>query len=150
VRRSTVEWAMADSADELILKMQHLQAQAKASLESGRLRAGLERVKSAAQKLAAREQVEVASLEKVQADAEGEMDKLSQGGVHPGQEPAFVAARHHAEEAKKQLVRARAQLNFALDRVSEVERREFEAFQAEVRAQIHADVVDDPQFNKGG
>ena len=141
---------MADSADELILKMQHLEAEAKASLEAGKLRAGLDRLKSAAQRLAWKEQTEVAALEKVEAEAEATIERLVKEGVHEGGgAAAYLAARQRAEDAKRQLIRARAQLNFALDRMSEAERREFEAFHAEVRAETHADQADDPLFNKG-
>jgi hypothetical protein len=47
------------------------------------------------------------------------------------------------DEAKKRLVKARAQLNFALDQMTEVERREFEAFHAEVRAETHGALADE-------
>jgi hypothetical protein len=141
---------MPDSSDELILKMQHLEAEAKASIESEKLRSGLDRLKSAAQKLAWKEQTEVAALEKSQAEAEAEIEKHTKGGLHEGGEAtAYVAARQRAEDTKHQLIRARAQLNFALDRMSEVERREFEAFHSEVRAQQHTDLADDPLSNKG-
>ena len=134
---------MSDSADDLILKMQHLEAQAKASLEAGRLRVGLERLKTAAQRLAVKEQAEVAALEKRQADAEAEMETLGKEAMRPEKAPAWVSARQRAEESKRALVHARAQLNFALDKMSDVERREFEAVNAELRAQIHGDVAND-------
>lgn len=134
---------MADSADDLILKIQHLGAQAKASLEAGRLRVGLDRLKTAAQRLALKEQIEVATLEKREAEAEAEMETLSGGGLKTEGASAYVAARQRAEETKRQLVRARAALNFALDKMSEAERREFEAVNADLRAEIHGDLAND-------
>jgi hypothetical protein len=140
---------MADSSDELILKMQHLAAQAKASMEAEKLRPGTDRLKSAAQRLAWKAQNEVATLEKTIADADLEIEKFSKEGLQSNNAVAYTSARRRAEEAKHQLIRARAQLNFALDRLSEAERREFEAFHAEVRAQQHGDLAEDPLFNKG-
>ena len=140
---------MADSPDELILKMQHLEAQAKESGAARAARDGLDRLKSAAQRLAWKAQTEVAALEKQEADADAEMEALKQDGVSSEEAVPYVAARNKAEAARKQLVRARATLNFALDQLSEADRREYEAFHAEVRAQTHADLAEDPLFNKG-
>jgi hypothetical protein len=56
--------------------------------------------------------------------------------------------RAKADEAKKGLIRARAKLNFALDKLTDVERREFEAFHADVRADFHGQMAEDPLFNK--
>jgi len=39
-------------------------------------------------------------------------------------------------------------LNFALDRMDDAERREWEALQAEARAETHARLADDPLFKK--
>jgi hypothetical protein len=139
---------MTDSADDLILSMQHLEAQAKATREAEALRTGVERLKSAAQRLAYQAHREVAAAEKSQADAEAQLEQIKVGGVQSDEAPAFVAARNQAEEAKKQLIGARARLNFALDQMSEIERREYEAFHAEVRAETHGQLAEDPQFNK--
>ena len=46
-------------------------------------------------------------------------------------------------DAKKRLIRARAQLNFALDKMNDVERKEYEAFHAEVRAETHGALAED-------
>ncbi len=137
-----------ESADELIASMQHLEAQAKNTREAERLRGSAEKLKSAAQKLAFTSQREVTELEKIQEDAEKELDAIKVDGVQSAEAPAFVAARNRGEDAKKQLVRARARLNFALDQLSEVERREYEAFHAEVRAETHGQRAEDPMFNK--
>ena len=45
-------------------------------------------------------------------------------------------------------MKARARLNYALDRMDEVERREWEALQAEARAETHGQLADDPLFKK--
>jgi hypothetical protein len=139
---------MSDSADELILKMQHLQAQAKAQQEERGLRAGLERFKSAAQRLAAEEQAEVDRLDKVLDEAEEKMEALRVDGVTPEEAPPYVAAKAQADDAKRGLIHARAKLNYALDQLNEVERREYEATQAEVRAEFHGQMAEDPLFNK--
>lgn len=140
---------MSDSPDELILKMQHLEAQAKESQNARALRGNVDRLKSAAQKLAWTAQKEVATLEQQQAEAEAQIDKLREGGVTSDEATAFVGARGRMEDAKKQLIKARARLNFALDQMSEVDRREYEAFHAEVRAETHGQMAEDPLFNKG-
>jgi len=139
---------MSDSADELILKMQHLQAQARESLEARAARAGLERLKSAAQRLAWETQKEISAMEQVESNGEQKLDQLREGGVTAEEAPEFLAVRAQMEDARKRLVRARAQLNFALDRMSEVERREYESFHAEVRAETHGQLSEDPLFNK--
>lgn len=140
---------MADSPDELILKMQHLAAQAKESQNARGMRDGLDRLKSVAQKMAWKEQIEVNALEKQQHEAEDQMEKLRQGGVTSEESTEFVTAKARADDAKKQLIKARARLNFALDKMSEVDRREFQAFHAEVRAETHGQMAEDPLFNKG-
>ena len=138
-----------DSADELILQMQHLQAQATTTREAERLRGSADKLKSAAQRLAYASQREVTALEKAQEESQQELDAIKVDGVQSSEALAFVAARNKGEEAKKGLVKARAKLNFALDQLSEVDRREYEAFHAEVRAETHGQLAEDPMFNKG-
>ncbi len=139
----------SDSPDELILKMQHLEAQAKASAEARAHHSGVERFKSAAQKVAFTARKDVAAAEKQQADAEATMDRLRADGVQSHEAAEYVAAKAQLEDASKKLIRARAQLNFALDQLTEVERREFEASAAETRAELHGEFAEDPLFNKG-
>lgn len=134
---------MADSPDNLILKMQHLEAQAKATLEANAQRAGLDRLKSAAQKLAWKSQAEVTALEKLELESDARLEELKKDGVTPEEAPEWVKVKAQMDDAKKRLIRARAQLNFALDRLTEVERREFEAFHAEVRAETHGALAED-------
>lgn len=137
---------MADSADELILKMQHLEAQARATLDAKASRGGLELLKSQAQKLAWKTQAEVGALEKVRDEGEARLDELRKDGVSRDEAPEFVKVKAAIDDAAKRLIRARAQLNFALDRMSEVERREYQAFHAEVRAETHGQLAEDPTF----
>lgn len=138
---------MSDSADELILKMQHLEAQAKALRESSRLRADLGRLRTAAQKLAWEAQAEVERLEKERDEAEARQEERRSTGMQPSS--AYAAPATRAADSEKQLIRARAKLNYALDQMTEVDRREYEAFRAEVRAAAHGQLADDPLSKKG-
>jgi hypothetical protein len=139
---------MSTSADELILTMQHLQAQARASLEARAQQVGLERLKSAAQKLAWEKQREVTECEAIVAAGEQRLQALQVGGVTREEAPEYMAVKGGMDDAQRRLVKARAQLNFALDRMDEVERREYQAFHAEVRADTHGQLAEDPLFNK--
>jgi hypothetical protein len=137
---------MADSADELILKMQHLEAQARATQEAKAARGGLDRLKSQAQKLAWKTQAEVTALEKVRDDGEARLEELKKDGVQSNEAQEYVKVKAAIDDAGKRLIRARAQLNFALDRLSEAERKDYEAFHAEVRAETHGQLAEDPTF----
>jgi hypothetical protein len=134
---------MADSPDSLILKMQHLEAQARATIDANAQRAGIDRLKSAAQKLAWKSQAEVAALEKLEVDSDARLEELKKDGVSPEEAPEWVKVKAQMDDAKKRLIRARAQLNFALDKMSEVERREYETFHTEVRAETHGHLAED-------
>lgn len=139
---------MSGSADDLILKMQHLQAQAQNALEARASRAGVERLKSAAQKLAWQTQKEVAECEHTVESGDARLEELRVGGVTSEEAPEYVAVRAKIDDAKKRLVKARAQLNFALDRMSEVERHEYQAFHAEVRSETHGALAEDLTSSK--
>ena len=121
---------MPDDADELILKMQHLEAQAR---EQEKARAGTERaqkLKTRAQQLAFEAQKEVAAAEEAQRAAEEKH------------------ATDEAHDARSRVVKARARLHFLLDQMDEAERQEWEVLQAEARAEAHGQMADDPLFNK--
>src|SRR4051812_26133771 len=140
---------MPDEADELILKMQHLEAQARAQREARDKQNGAERVKSAAERLALDSRKE---LEEAEAAARAALEKEERARA-PGVPPLeaadlLVAARSEAQEARSRVVKARARLNYALDRMDEVERRAWEALQAEARAETHRQLADDPLFKK--
>ena len=76
-----------DSADELILKMKHLEAQAKTTREAEQLRGSADKLKSAAQKLAYASQREVTALEKAQEEAEKELDAIKVDGAPSAEAP---------------------------------------------------------------
>jgi hypothetical protein len=121
---------MPDDADELILKMQHLEAQAR---EQEKARAGADRaskLKTRAQKLAFEAQQEVTAAEEAQRAAEEKH------------------APDEARDAHTRLVKARARLNFFLDQMDEAERQEWEVLQADARAEAHGQMAEDPLFNK--
>lgn len=137
------------SADELILQMQHLAAQAKAMRQASGSRAGLDRLKSVAQKMAFEKQSELDRLQAALDGAEARMAELKKDGLAGDEAAEYLALGRLCDDTKKQLVRTRAQLEFALDRMEVVERREYEAFHAEVRAESHGQLADDPLFTKG-
>ncbi len=139
---------MSDDADELILKMQHLEAQAKAQAEARHQDGAAARLKSSAQRLAWKAQQEVQAAEGDRDEAEAKLEALRADGVDRSEAPEFLAAQDEAREAERRGVRARAQLNFALDRLSEAERREYEATVAEARAELHGQMAEDPLFKK--
>jgi hypothetical protein len=145
------------SADELILQMQHLAAQAKATRAASGQRAGLDRLKSSVQKMAFEKQTEVDALTAAIAGAEERVEALRAGsaptetggrGIVGDDAREYVALRNLIDNSRKQLVKSNAQLQFALDRMEVVERREYEAFHAEVRAETHGQLAEDPLFNK--
>ena|SRR5437868_1217487 len=140
---------MPDDADELILKMQHLEAQARAQgqARSGQLRA--DQLKTQAQKMAFEAQQELAKAEQDVAAAEEQQGRARTGGLPPLQAADLLSeGKTAAQEAQSRRVKWRARLNFALDKMDEAERREWEALQAEARAETHAQLADDPLFKK--
>ena len=139
--------AMPDEADELILKMQHLEAQAREGARARLGEAGAARLKTAAQKMAQEAQVEVNAAEASQREGEAKLLRAREPGV-PVLEAADlqIAGRQEAQDAKTRLVKARARLNFALDRMDDAERGEWDALQASARAETHGQLADDPLF----
>lgn len=140
---------MPDDADELILKMQHLEAQARAAGQARSVKAGAERVKTQAQKMAFDAQEEVSRAEADLRQAEEKQQRARSAGM-PTLEAAdlLTEGRTQAQDAQGRLVKARARLNFALDRMDEVERAEWQALQAEARAETHGQLADDPLLKK--
>src|SRR5439155_8071244 len=139
---------MPDEVDELILKMQHLEAQARAQREAQALDARGKSLRSRAQQVAWSAQRELSAAEAQQREGE---DKL-QRAHDPGLKPITAAdlleeGRRLTDDARARLVKARAKLNFALDQMDEAERREYEALRAEARAEAHGQLADDPLFN---
>jgi hypothetical protein len=140
---------MPDDADELILKMQHLEAQAREQelARTGQVRT--EQLKTRAQKMALEAQQEVASAEEAQRLAEEKQEKARDPATPPIEAAdLLIQGKAEAQEAHARTVKARARLNFALDKMDEAERREWEALQADARAEAHGQLAEDPLFNK--
>ena len=140
---------MPDEADELILRMQHLEAQARAQQEARAKQAGTEQLKTAAQHLALEARRELEQAEAAQKAAEDKQERARTGGLPPLDAAALlVQGKTEAQEAKARIVKARARLNFALDRMDDAELRDWQALQAEARAETHAQLADDPMLKK--
>jgi len=140
---------MPDEADELILKMQHLEAQAREKEKARSAQARIGQLKGRAQQMAFEAQQEITSAEAAQKAAE-EKQAHARAPQTPPIEAAelLIAGQSEAQDAHVRLVKARARLNFALDQMDEAERREWEALQAEARAETHGQLAEDPLFNK--
>src|SRR5258705_524161 len=127
---------MPDDADELIVKMQHLEAQARAQQDARAKQSGAGRVKTAAQQLACEARQQLEEAEAAQRVAEGKQERARTAGLPPLDAADLLAqSKSEAQEARTRAVKARARLNFALDRMEDAERREWEALQAEARAE---------------
>jgi hypothetical protein len=142
---------MPDDADELILKMQHLEAQARAQEEARRLAGRGKSLRSRAQQVASAAQAELDSAEKDQREAEEKIQRARSGSLSPaGAAELLLDGQRIANDARTRVVKARAKLNFALDQMDEADRREYEALRAEARAETHGQLAEDPLFNKSG
>lgn len=133
---------MPDDVDELILKMQHLEAQARESEAARKTGNAAAQLKTRAQKMAFEAQAELDSATSAQAAAEAKQERARQPGV-PTLEAAdlLVSGRQEAQEAKTRSIKARARLNFALDQMDEAERGEWDALQASARAETHGQLA---------
>ena len=140
---------MPDDADELILRMRHLEAQARAQQEARAKHGGASKLRTGSQRLAAESQRELEAAEAALKTAEEKQDQARTGGLPPlDAADLLVQGKAEADDARVRVVKARAKLNFALDRMDDVERQEWEALQAEARAETHAQLADDPLFKK--
>ena len=140
---------MPDEADELILKMQHLEAQARADAQARTSQERAALLKTKAQKMAFEAQQEIAAAESALARAEEKQQKARDPATPPLQAAdLLVEGKSEGQDAHTRLIKARARLNFALDQMDEAERGEWEALQAEARAETHAQLADDPLLNK--
>jgi len=140
---------MPDDADELILRMRHLEAQARAQQEARAKQGGASKLRTGSQRLAAESQRELQAAEAALKTAEEKQDQARTGGLPPlDAADLLVQGKAEADDARVRVVKARAKLNFALDRMDDVERQEWEALQAEARAETHAQLADDPLFKK--
>jgi hypothetical protein len=140
---------MPDDADELILKMRHLEAQAREQEQARTGQVGAEKLKTRALKMAFEAQEEVAAAEEAQRLAEQKQEKARDPATPPIEAAdLLIQGKAEAQEAHARTVKARARLNFALDKMDEAERREWEALQADARAEAHGQLAEDPLFNK--
>jgi hypothetical protein len=140
---------MPDDVDELILKMQHLEAQVRAQREAEALASRGKALKTRAQQIAWAAQTELSAAEAQQRAAEEKLQRARDPALKPiAAADLLEEARRLADEARITIVKARAKLNFALDQMDEGDRREYEALRAEARAEAHAQMSDDPLFKK--
>src|SRR5229473_2874984 len=138
---------MPDEVDELILKMQHLEAQARAQREAKALEARGKSLKSRAQQLAWAAQAELSEAEAQQRAAEEKLQRARDPALKPiAAADLLEEGRRLADDARGRVVKARARLNFALDQMDQAERREYEALRADARAEAHRQMADDPLF----
>src|SRR6267143_6950978 len=138
---------MPDEVDELILKMQHLEAQTRAQREAQALEARSKSLRSRAQQVALSAQVELSSAEAQQREGEEKLQRARDPGLKPiAAADLLEEGRRLMDESRTRLVKARAKLNFALDQMDEAERREYEALRADARAEAHRQMAEDPLF----
>ncbi|HEX4382281.1 MAG TPA: hypothetical protein VH083_05015 [Myxococcales bacterium] len=135
---------MPDGVDDEILKMQHLEAEAKARMQERSSQAAADSLKTRAQKMAYEAQQE---LEAAQKQLESGEAKQQQARV-PGTPPLDAAdlltqGTDEAREAKTRLIKGRARLNFALDQMDEAERQAWDALQTGARADAHGQLADE-------
>ena len=134
---------MPDDVDDLILKMQHLEAQARESRVSRTLGERAARLKSRAQQMAAAAQDEVTAAEKEQADGESSVQRARTPGLAPLEAAdLLLEGKRQAQEGKTRAIKARARLDFALGQMDEAERQEWDALQADARADTHRQLAE--------
>jgi hypothetical protein len=140
---------MPGEADELILKMQHLEAEARAQEEARRLEERGRSLKSRAQQMAWAAQIELDAAEKEQREGEEKIERAKSPGMPPlDAADLLVQGKELAARGRTRVVKARARLNYALDQMDESERQEIEALRAGARAETHAQLAEDPLFTK--
>lgn len=140
---------MPDEADELILSMQHLEAQARAQEQARHGQQGAAQLKTKAQQMAFEARQELAAAETALQVAEQKQEKARAPGTAPLEAAdLLVQGKAEAQDARVRAVKARARLNFALDQMDAAERREWEALQAEARAETHGQLAEDPLLKK--
>src|SRR5713101_3908796 len=138
---------MPDEVDELILKMQHLEAQARAQREAQALEGRGKSLKSRAQKVAWAAEGELSAAGAQQRAGEEKLQRARDPGLKPiAAADLLEEGRRLADDARSRVVKARAKLNFALDQMDQAERREYEALRADARAEAHRQMADDPLF----
>ena len=133
---------MPDEADELILKMQHLEAQARAQEQARNQEGRAGQLRSKAQQMAFDAQQEL-TVAQAALDAAGwKQAKARDPGTPPLQAAdLLVEGKAEAQDAHTRVVQARARLNFALDQMDEADRAGWEAMQADARAETHGQLA---------
>jgi hypothetical protein len=133
---------MPDEVDDLILKMQHLEAQARESQTARSLGDRGARWKSRAQEMAAGAQDELAAAEKEQAAGEASVQRAHAAGLATLEAAdLLIEGKRQAQEGKTRAIKARARLDFALAQMDEAERQEWQALQADARADAHGQLA---------
>ena len=133
---------MSDKVDDLIQQMQHLEASTKAAGQArvGNLRA--DKLKTQAMKVAAAAQADLDVSQKKIEEGEAKLLKARTPGLPPLEAADLLTeGRALVTEHKPSVIKARAKLNFALDRMDEADRAAWEALQAEARAEAHAQLA---------
>lgn len=134
---------MPDEIDDLILKMQHLEASVRAQRQSGLREGWAASLKSRAQKMAAEAHEEISAAEHDEGEGAAKVAQAKTPGLAPLQAADLLAGgRQQMVDAKVRLVKARARLKFALDQMDEAERVEFEALRKSALADAHAQLAD--------
>ena len=142
---------MPDEADDLIRKMRHLAAAAREAMRARALAANTPRLRTALQRMAAEAQADLAAADRDRAEAEEKSARARAPGLAALKAADLLAeGRDLFEGARGHAVKARARLDFALDKMEEAERREWEALQAEARAEAHAQLADGGDDASGG
>jgi hypothetical protein len=134
---------MPSDIDDLVLTMRHLEAAAHASRRARALAEGTGRLRTELQRLAAQAQADLSDAERDQADAAEKMARARTPDLAPLEAADLLGAgRALLSDAKVRAVKARARLGFALAKMDEVERREWEALHAEALADAHTQLAD--------
>lgn len=135
---------MPDGVDDSILKMQHLGAQAKTEIAERSAQGAADTLKTRAQKLAFEAQEEMRAAQSQLAAAEAK-----QAEARLPEKPRLEAAdlltqgKSEARDAQTRLIKARARLEFALDKMDAAERKAWDALQASARADAHGQLADE-------
>jgi hypothetical protein len=135
---------MPDEVDDSILQMQRLEAQAKAQVEERAAQVAADSIKTRAQKLAFEGRQEIDAAQKLLDAAEAKQSQARAPGIAPLEAADLLTqGKTEAQEARIRLIKARARLNFALDRMDEAERLAWDAMQTGARADAHGQLADE-------
>ena len=128
---------MPDEVDDLILKMQHLEAEAREAQTARHLGGRSTGLKSRAQQMAAQAQTDLEAAQKEQAEGETAVQRARTPGLAPLEAAdLLVGGRAKAQEGKTRVVKARARLDFALGQMDEADHQAWDAMQAETHASL--------------